>query len=374
MVKNKTLTVVFVAYILIFAIGGIIVKDRAFSDMENRELEQLPEASVGNIISGEYSEKFEKYMSDQIVFKDFLMKLKVSSNRMLGQTLVSDVYFGEGDMLIKNYVNPYNQLSTNIKYINEFADANPDFEITWLIAPNACYIYEDRLPAYGSCYDQQEVLAYIVGNASDKIKIADCAPALMKSKNDYIYYNTDHHWTAKGAYIGYSVLCDELGIDATPEITYDITMASDEFYGTLYSNAPTFTQKPDSIFLYKNPDGEYRVEYADRSVDKNWEDSLYSYDNLNEKDKYTVYLDGNHSYIKITSNSKNKEKLLVVKDSYAHCLLPLLADNFSEIHVVDLRYYHQNVSDLARENDISEIVFINNIEFLSTDNNFLWLQ
>ncbi|MCM1273348.1 MAG: DHHW family protein [Clostridium sp.] len=371
--KNKIITVVFLAYIFIFAIGGIIVKDRSFSDLENRELEQFPKVSAGNIFSGEFSDKFETYMSDQIVFKDFLMKLKVSSNRVLGQTLVSDVYFGEDDMLIKNYVNPYNQLSTNLNYINAFADANPDFEITWLIAPNSCYIYEDRLPAYASCYDQQEVLAYIVGNTSDKIKIADCSPALMQAKNEYIYYNTDHHWTAKGAYIGYSVLCDALNIAATPKREYDITVASDEFYGTLYSGAPTFTQKPDSILLYQKPDGAYRVEYADRSDDKNWEDSLYSYDNLNKKDKYTVYLDGNHSYVKITSNSDNEEKLLVVKDSYAHCLLPLLADNFSEIHVVDLRYYHKNVSDLAREHDITKIVFINNIEFLSTDNNFLWL-
>ncbi|MDE6025720.1 MAG: hypothetical protein K2G45_09735 [Lachnospiraceae bacterium] len=373
MVKNKTLTAVFIVYILIFSIGGIIVKDRVFSDMENRELEQFPDISASNVLSGKFSDKFESYMSDQIVFKDFLMKLKVSSNRVLGQTLVSDVYFGDGDMLIKNYVNPYNQLSTNLQYVNEFVVANPDFDCTWLIVPNSCYVYNEKLPAYGSCYDQQEVMAYIIGNISDKIKIADCSAELIKAKDDYIYYNTDHHWTANGAYIGYSVLCEALGINATPKNEYDISCASDEFYGTLYSNAPTFTQKSDSIILYNNPKGSYVVEYMDTGEGLS-EDSLYNYDNLNIKDKYKVYLDGNHAYIKINSNSENKEKLLVVKDSYAHCLLPLLADNFSEIHVVDLRYYHQNVSDLARENDISKVVFINNIDFLSTDNNFLWLQ
>ena len=97
-------------------------------------------------------------------------------------------------------------------------------------------------------------------------------------------------------------------------------------------------------------------------------------DNLEIKDKYTTYLDGNHPFIKITSNSSNKEKLLVIKDSYAHSLLPLLADNYSEIYVVDLRYYHQSVSELAKSLNISKVLFINNLEFLSTDDNFLWLN
>ena len=149
-------------------------------------------------------------------------------------------------------------------------------------------------------------------------------------------------------------------------------MASDEFYGTLYSNAPTFSAKPDEVLFYHNPDGEYTVEY----LDEGWtSDSLYNYENLEIKDKYTTYLDGNHSIIKITSNavSGDNGKLLVVKDSYAHSFLPLLADNYSEIIVVDLRYYHESVSELAKENGIENVLFINNIEFLSTDNNFLWL-
>ena len=37
--KNKILTLIFILYILFFAVGSLIVKDRDFSDMENRELE-----------------------------------------------------------------------------------------------------------------------------------------------------------------------------------------------------------------------------------------------------------------------------------------------------------------------------------------------
>ncbi len=369
--KNKILTLIFILYILFFAFGSLIARDRDFSDMENRELADMPKLSGKTLASGEFFEDFETYLSDQIICKDFLMKLKVSSNLALGQTKVEDVFFGDGGMLIQEYVNPYNQLGKNIGYINEFADANPEFELTWLIAPNACLIYEDRLPDYAQCYNQNEVMAYIIGTASDKITVADCTRELMDAREEYIYYSTDHHWTMNGAYIGYGVLCEALSVDALSRDMYNVTVASDEFLGTLYSSAPTFSQGKDSIILYENPAGQYKVEYMDTGEVS---DTLYNYDNLNKKDKYTTYLDGNHAIMKITSNSANDEKLLVVKDSYAHCLLPLLADNFSEIYVVDLRYYHQSVSELARTEGIERIVFINNLEFLSTDNNFLWLE
>lgn len=371
--KNKLITIMFLSYIAFFSIGSIVAKDRDFSQMENRNLEQFPEVSYDGIMSGEFSDDFEKYMSDQIIYKDFLVRLKVTENRVLGQKLINGTYFSDKDMLISEYINPYNQLTKNISYVNEFADVNPDLNITWLIAPNACYIYKDRLPNYATCYDQGEVMGYIVGNISDRINLVDCSIPLIENKEDYIYYNTDHHWTMNGAYIGYVSLCESLGISATPRDFYDIVTGSDEFYGTLYSNAPTFTQKPDRILLFNNPEGEYTVEYTDKGTSM---DSLYNTDNLKVKDKYTTYLDGNHSIIRILSNAPSGDngKLLVIKDSYAHSLLPLLADNFSEIVVVDLRYYHSSVSELAREEGIENIVFINNLDFLSTDNNFLWLQ
>ena len=173
-----------------------------------------------------------------------------------------------------------------------------------------------------------------------------------------------------GAYIGYTELCKALGVNPMSKEDYNINIASTEFYGTLYSKAPVFNQKSDSILLYENPDGEYKVEYLDENTE---DDSVYTYDNLNIKDKYTVYLDGNHSILKITSNAENTEPILVIKDSYAHSLLPLLADTYSEIHVIDLRYYHQSVSEYAGENGITKIIYINNVDFISTDNNFLWL-
>lgn len=375
--KNKLITIMFVLYILVFSIGSLIVKDRKFSDMENRNLEQFPEPNMDAVFDGNFMDDFEKYMSDQIIFKDTLVRLKVLENRVLGQKLVNGVYFSEDDMLIQKYEIPYNQLDKNLGYINDFATMNPDINITMFIAPNASYVYEDKLPAYATSYDQAKALAYIHEKAEPSISVVDCGNELLAAKEDYIFYRTDHHWTMNGAYIGYQTLCEALGIRATDRSEYDITVANSSFYGTLYSKAPAFNQKKDDIILYDKKDGAYVVEYVDTGES---DTSLYTMKNLEIKDKYTTYLDGNHAIIKISSNATScadeacRHKLLVVKDSYAHSLLPLLADHYSEIYVVDLRYYHQSVSELARENEIEDLCFINNLDFISTDNNFLWLQ
>ncbi|MBE5944081.1 MAG: hypothetical protein E7258_04075 [Lachnospiraceae bacterium] len=370
--KNKIITVVFVAYIFFFGIGSILMKDREFSDMENRTLQTFPKLTLNTIMSGEFTENFETYMSDQIILKDELVQLKVLENRVLGQKLINDVYFSAEGMLIRNYVNPYEQLNTNLGYVNEFAAANPDLNITWLVAPNACYVYEDRLPDYAPCYDQGEVLRYMMEQVDTSISLVDCSKSLMASKDEYIYYNTDHHWTMNGAYLGYVEYCQTVGITPTQKETYDIVSGSKEFYGTLYSNAPYFGQKMDEVIIFNNPKGEYKVEYLDDDITT---DSLYNMDNLSIKDKYTTYLDGNHSILKITSNAPEGDngKLLVVKDSYGHCLIPLLADHYSEIIVVDLRYYHIGVGKLAYDEGIENVLMINNLDFISTDNNFLWL-
>ena len=53
--------------------------------------------------------------------------------------------------------------------------------------------------------------------------------------------------------------------------------------------------------------------------------------------------------------------------------MPLLADRYQEIDMLDLRYYHEDVSKYIQEHGIERVIFINNVDFISTDNNFLWL-
>lgn len=368
--RNRISAMIFLIFILLFGVGFWVFPDREFSDLENRNLTMRPEFSVASLMSGEFTSTFESYMSDQLPGKDLFVQGKVDGMRLMGQKLQNGVFFGRDGYMIQQFTQPTDQLQKNLDAIKTFAQSISQ-PVTMLIAPNASEIYADKLPAMTTCYSQKKVIGQVVSQLSDCMMIADPTELLAAHKEEEIYFRTDHHWTARGAYYGYQSLCEALQIEADPLSDYQEHQVSDAFYGSLYSKAPSIRVKPDTLTLYERPDGVYSVKYVQENETS---DSLYVMDNLKKKDKYTVFLGGNHPYITIDSNAKSDERVLVVKDSYAHDLLPYLADTYAHLYVVDLRYFHQDIHTFMEENKIDRVIMIHNVDFLSTDVNFLWLN
>ena len=53
---------------------------------------------------------------------------------------------------------------------------------------------------------------------------------------------------------------------------------------------------------------------------------------------------------------------------------PYLADHYSEIIMVDLRYYSQPVSRLVEQEGIDRVLVVYSIDNLATDTNLGWLE
>ncbi|MEL7656841.1 MAG: hypothetical protein AAGU75_13145, partial [Bacillota bacterium] len=77
---------------------------------------------------------------------------------------------------------------------------------------------------------------------------------------------------------------------------------------------------------------------------------------LEKKDKYTVFLGGNQPQIVIETNMPGKPTLLVLRDSYFDSLVPFLQPHFSQIHLIDVRYYQQDLEQYIRENKIDMVL------------------
>ncbi|MNJ72131.1 hypothetical protein D3C77_687500 [compost metagenome] len=50
----------------------------------------------------------------------------------------------------------------------------------------------------------------------------------------------------------------------------------------------------------------------------------------------------------------------MVKDSYANSLIPFLLKHFSEIDVVDLRYYEEDLASFVNEQGIQDMLLLYN--------------
>lgn len=366
--KQKLTTALFLMTIFGFAIATIIVKDRAFSDMENRVLNQFPEFTMKRFMNGEFSNELEKYYADQIVFKDSLVVVKNQWDRLLGKKAYGNVYYAGG-----RYMQVHKQdaelLEKNVGYINKFCDENNVKEAYFLLAPTAVQVYGDALPAGAGSEDGKLSYEYLKNNL-DKVKVTYPIEALQRASEEKIYYLTDHHWTMTGAYYGYQELAKAM--QKTPAEMQDFKRIDleDRFLGSLYSQAPFINIKGDEVAFYDYNNLDYTVSIENTDFKQN---SFLFSDNFEIKDKYTALFNGNYGKIIIENNSaeaKGKGTLLVFKDSYANSLVPYLIENYEKIVMVDLRFYTQKCLSLFDETGATAVAFIYNTDFINTDSNF----
>lgn len=368
--SNKITTALF----LIFIFGGFVLNaiapSKGFSEEENRYLEQKPKFSFADLKSGEYTSKFEKYVTDQIVFRNFWVGFKSDMESLRGMKENNSVFAGKDGHLLGKFVKPNGELlNTNINSINSFKDNNNDIPVSLMVVPTATEILQEKLPYGAPTFDQKAIIDYIKNNINSDVNFVDAYDELLSHNEEEIYYKTDHHWTSLGAYYGYVAASKTLGFKALDIDDFNREVLSESFYGTTYSKFNNKRIEPDKVEAFYPKQGvEHRLHYVDEQEEH---EGLYRKEFLEKKDKYSVFLGGNHSEVeiknKISQGEKKDKKLLVIKDSYAHSMMPFLANHYKEIDMLDLRYYKKNINEYIKENHIDEVLVLYNADNFTTE-------
>lgn len=362
---NSTVAIWFAASIVVLSVAGIIAPDVSFSKEENRILTQRPDLTWDGITSKKFMENIESYTSDQFIGRDFWVNVKVHSDMLLGKREFNGVYLGKKKYLMQKQSEPDEKnVAKNLKAINKYAKKNSDVNVNVMLVPNAAYILEDYMPAGAPVKDQGQQLKQIKEQLSDDINCIDVSASLKKHASEEIYYKTDHHWTTKGAYLGFQAAAEELGI-SDPITSYDVYQVTNTFSGTL-SSTSGYHGVEDTIEVYAPK--KSKVQYLVTDSDNNEKStSVYRREALKEKDQYQVFFGGNHGMVEIKTTVENNSKLLVVKDSYANCFVPFLIPYYSEIIMIDPRYYYENTQNLTENKGITDVLFLYNMDTFLTD-------
>lgn len=362
--------VVFLVIIFGFTLVNIITPDKAKSESENKNLQQLPEFTSEKLFAGTFTKEFESYVTEQFVGRDEFIGVKSTVDYLIGKRDSNTIYFGRDNYLMKNFptynIDDY-LLNRNLERIETFANSfNIRGNLAVLLAPTSSKILTDKLPTLAYDYNQLQAYNGVKNNipAGTFVEVAD---ELSMHKDEYIYYKTDHHWTTLGAYYAYRALCETLGIEPTSLEEYEVETVSTDFYGTLYSNARLPTTKPDHIDIYVPKfDTEYSVNY---NMGELRTDTFYDESYLEVRDQYSYFLRGNQPLVEIKSQNKNGKKLLLLKDSYSHSMVPFLANDFETIIMLDLRYYNGSLKQYIAQQSFTDVALIYNFETLATDIN-----
>ncbi len=361
--------VAFCAFLGIMTLIFLVGPKGDFSELEKRYLAEPPKVTWENIASGNFGEEVETYMADHLPGRDFFVGLNAYAELLTGRQSASDIYVTSDGRLVETPVQ-WNAAAAqkNMSAINSFAQAIGK-QVDLMIVPSAGWAVSDRIVGPSDDYMDEQIIRDIYGLAGENINTLDMVSVLAAQPDlGNLYYRTDHHWTSLGAYHAYSTYCQEKGRPVRQ--IKDFTVETVEgFYGSTYSRSALWLTKAEPLELWH---GSQNITVTNGESEEAHTGPFYR-DRLEEVDKYTVYLDGNHSTVRL-HNPQGSGTLLVVRDSYSNCLGAFMAETYENVLLVDLRYYKQPISALVQQENVDDILVCYSIGNFMTDANIIWLR
>ena len=377
MSKKQNWTVISLFLVMIFGltVATLLKPDSEFSEKENRVLAQKPKLAVDSYFSGEFSKDYETYMTDQFLFRDQWIQMKTAVERASLKQEIKGIYFAQDGYLIEKHEDSFQSAtaSNNIQHLARFMEEVQgeygDGHVTAMVVPNAVEILKDKLPPLAPDSKEGEYLEYIA-DALPAGTWFDAADILNQHKEEEIYYRTDHHWKTLGAYYTYEAWAKSVGLSPLKKEEYEVETVTNNFLGTIEAKVGTQVQA-DSIQIFRPKEEEkYTISY-NRSEEKKTE--LYDWSYLETKDQYSIFFGGNQPLVEDKIDNGSARRLLVIKDSYAHCFLPFTFHDFSQVDFVDLRYFNESLREYREKGNYTDILFLYNASGFAEDPNVVKL-
>ena len=358
--RNKIITSFFCLLLAVSALIGLLMPDRYYSEREKRTLTQKPKFTVANFISGEFSDELEKYLTDQVPLRDGWVTMKTYMELAIGKRESVGVYICKDKYLMDKFTSySKKHLATNAAALADLQEelAAEGISMNTILVPMAAQVLTDKLPAYAPVADYAAILQVLTDADVDT---TDVLSALTAHSSENIYYRTDHHWTSLGAYYAY---CAWRGIEPTAD-EWTQEVLCDDFYGTTWNKVPLPSVPAEEIIAW--------YKHINRSVSYNngqYEtDSIYERKYLSGSDQYAVFLNSNQAQTVISGSGKSG-KLLLIKDSYGNTFSQFPVEDYAEVHVLDLRFFKGDVTEYAKENDITDALVLYGVQNFVKDTN-----
>ena len=361
--QSVNIAAVFLLLIFGFAIATVLKPSNERSETENRLLEQKPDLTWNALISGEFSEDYEAYLSDQFVVRDGWISLKTAFERAALRQEAEDVYFARDNYLIEKHTGVFTAETAerNIQNLSAFftnlSKSMDPAHLTAMVVPNAVDILRDKLPPFADPYDEEIYLQKIAGALPEGVWF-DSSSVLRQHSGEELYYRTDHHWKTLSAYYTFEAWAGEKGLAGDSAFSFRPVTVTDSFEGTIASRLG-IVGRADSIERF-DPEipFDYYLIYNQSDDIRN---TVYQDSFLERKDKYAYFYGGNFGLIQAKMpEHETGRKLLVIKDSYAHCFVPFTYALFDQVDMLDTRYYNASISALIGQENYTDVLFLFN--------------
>lgn len=232
---------------------------------------------------------------------------------------------------------------------------------------------DDALRSQVNSANQEKALTYFNGSIKNAIAVDTVYPTLRQHRQEYIYFRTDHHWTALGAYYAYTNWCNAKGISPVALSQYSTTTFYG-FTGTFYTAAgqsSTLEANSDKVTAYLPFNNHTCTITKEDGTVYNW-NVIQDVKDYGSTLKYLTFIGGDNALTTIENQDNTSgDTCIVIKDSYGNAFVPFLIPHYSKIYVIDPRHYEGTLQEFCEGKSITDIIFISNI---STTRNEIFIK
>lgn len=393
--------------ILFFVIGLAFFARPERSENEKRDLTDFPKFTVQGFLSGDWTAQVSLWYSDTYPLREGMIEANNQIQALYGlrdeQVVMGDqaddipdapknpsseVVFnptddGAGEKIQGLYVNgdtayqlyAFNQQNSDsyVALINSFASQVTGKATVYdMIVPlhYEIALSKDTASKFGAS-DCEQAIDYMYKSLSDKVVAVDTLPQLIGHNDEYLYFRTDHHWTARGAYYAYVAFCQAKGVTSSPLDSYE-RLQFNGFLGTLYAEAgqpSAMKSNPDYVEAFV-PTGTNVITVTEKSG------NVVEYQVVNKQTdawypaagaKYNCFIAGDNPLSEIHNESiSDGSSIVIVKESYGNAFVPFLVDSYEYVYVIDYRYWSGNLADFVIDKGIDDVLFLNVVSNTST--------
>lgn len=349
---------VLAALVLLLLVCNILVPDSELSERGTKVLAQRPKLTWSSLVSGDFMEKYETYLSDQFVGRSMWRNLKVALKRLGGEREENGVLLGDDSQLFEQ-LEPLDQenLSETTAALQAFAEEHSDLNINMMLVPDAVTVLTDKRPYLATVLDQNYMITQVKRQLGEEIGWIDVTETLNAHSAEKIYYQTDARWTSLGAYYAFGAAAQQLGIVSDYSSEYAAYPVSVTFNGMLAAKSGYCLNVREEMDIYvpKGKDNDVVVNYVDEQRKTT---SIYDSSFLDSGNPYRLFLGEDTSVVDIRTAAESSRRILVVKDSFANCFIQFLTPHFREIVVVDPHYYSGRLDEIIEAYHISDVLFL----------------
>ncbi|MGN1345690.1 MAG: DHHW family protein [Eubacteriales bacterium] len=240
--------------------------------------------------------------------------------------------------------------------------------VSVVVAPVSSMVV-DNAEVQSKIPDQKDILDKMAALMDPSVNFVDAYTELYNHRDEYLFFKSDHHWTARGAYYAYTAFAKSIGLEPTALDGFDYGIRNDSYHGSMYSytydaRVQNFVDTIEAFFPRK----------AHTMTVTGINGTIYHYDTciVSTNSTYVTFIAGDNPYTVINVPDNPQDfNVLVLKDSFGNAFIPYLCEHYGNIIVVDTRYFSQNLYEQLGDYGLSDIIFVNNIQ---AANSTIWYK